>query len=231
MKSAYSSVMSQLDTEEKIKDFQSGDITKLANFLKTVEGSFDLDMRNTLAAKGITVSKVVTFTLDISKFSFDPFGNIPKADLEAILEGDLGIASETAASYGLNWANIEALRDSLHPPEKRKLMDILITIGNLSDNANLSGLTLSTGTLDPVFASETTEYTVIVGNDASGFTVTPTTADANATVEVDKKAVQSGTASETVSFRGNSRRVKVTVTVTAQSGTEKKYTLIVLKPK
>ncbi|TEB05938.1 Chitinase A1 precursor [Pelotomaculum schinkii] len=231
VKSAYNSVISQLDTEEKIKDLQSGDLTKLANFLKTVEGSFDPGLRNTLEAKGITVFKAVKLTIDIAALTFDPFSNIPKADLEAILEGDLGIASETAASYGLNWANIEALRDSLRPPEKRKLKDILITIGSLSDSANLSGLTLSAGTLDPVFAPDITEYTVLVGNDVSGFTVTPTTADANATVEVDKKTVQSGNASETISFSGNARRVKVTVTVTAQSGTEKKYTLIVLKPK
>ncbi|TEB14272.1 Chitinase A1 precursor [Pelotomaculum sp. FP] len=231
VKSAYNSVISQLDTEEKIKDLQSGDLTKLANFLKTVEGSFDPGLRNTLEAKGITVFKAVKLTIDIAALTFDPFSNIPKADLEAILEDDLGIASETAASYGLNWANIEALRDSLRPPEKRKLKEILITIGSLSDSANLSGLTLSAGTLDPVFAPQTTEYTVLVGNDVSGFTVTPTTADANATVEVDKKTVQSGTASETISFSGNARRVKVTVTVTAQSGTEKKYTLIVLKSK
>lgn len=229
--SAYNNVMSQLNTEEKINDLKSGDLTKLANFINTVEGSFDQDLKDSLAANGFTVFNIVKTVLDVAKLSFDPFSKIPKADLEKILNGDLGIASSTATRYGLSWANVKALRESLTPAEITKLKNILITIGNLSDNANLSGLTVSTGTLDPVFAPSTTEYTVIVGSDVSGITVTPTTADANATVNVNGTTVQSGTPSGIISFNGGSRRVKVTVTVIAPSGTENNYTLAIIKPK
>jgi len=231
VESAYNSVMSQLNTEEKINDLKSGDLTKLANFINTVEGSFEQDLKDTLVAKGLTASNIIKTVLDVAKLTFDPFDKIPKADLQKILKDDLGIASSTAARYGLNWGNVEKLRKALTAEEITKLENILNTIRDLNDNADLSGLTVSAGSLDPVFAPDTVKYTVIVGSDVNGFTVTPTTADANATVKVEKKLVQSGTASETISFKGNSRKVKVTVTVTAPSGAEKNYTLTVLKPK
>ena len=52
-----------------------------------------------------------------------------------------------------------------------------------STDATLSGLTLSAGTLDPVFASATTAYAASVGNAEDEVTVTPEVAHAGATVE------------------------------------------------
>ncbi len=52
-----------------------------------------------------------------------------------------------------------------------------------SDDATLSGLSLSDGTLDPVFASATTSYTASVENAVSSLTVTPAKGDTNATLE------------------------------------------------
>ena len=54
---------------------------------------------------------------------------------------------------------------------------------SLSTDATLSGLSLSEGTLDPVFASGTTSYTASVGNTVSSITVTPAKNDGNARVE------------------------------------------------
>ena len=68
--SAYNSVMNQLDTEGKIEDLQSGDLTKLVNFINTVEGSFDQDLKDKLAANGITVFNIVKTVLDVAKFVF-----------------------------------------------------------------------------------------------------------------------------------------------------------------
>jgi hypothetical protein len=53
-----------------------------------------------------------------------------------------------------------------------------------SANADLSAMTLSAGTLSPVFASSTTAYTASVTNATSSITVTPTKSDANATIQV-----------------------------------------------
>ncbi|PRX73019.1 fibro-slime domain-containing protein [Cohnella sp. SGD-V74] len=51
--------------------------------------------------------------------------------------------------------------------------DRLMKIGASSD---LRGLTLSSGTLSPVFNAETTSYTASVGNEVTSIDVTPTTA-------------------------------------------------------
>jgi hypothetical protein len=65
----------------------------------------------------------------------------------------------------------------------------------LSTNATLAGLTVSTGTLAPVFSGSTLTYSDIVPYSVETITVTPTVAGANATVEVNGMAQASGTAS------------------------------------
>ncbi|TEB08363.1 Cellulosome-anchoring protein precursor [Pelotomaculum schinkii] len=228
--SAYTSVMTQLNTPEKIKELQTGGIPKLVSFCNTVEASFSQELKSALVAKGLTVFEVVKTALDVAELSFNPFGDIPKAELEAIFTEDTGISAETAARYGLNWANVEALRDSLTLQEKEQLIDILVTIGNVSDNADLSELTVSSGKLDPAFAPAVTAYTVVVDSSVDRINVTPTAADAAAVIKVNGTVVASGTASGDVSLSEGSSTV-ITVAVTAQSETEKGYTLTVIRPK
>ncbi|WP_274318745.1 S-layer homology domain-containing protein, partial [Paenibacillus qinlingensis] len=96
----------------------------------------------------------------------------------------------------------------------------------LSNNADLSGLGLSSGTLSPVFASGTTSYTASVANGVSSITVTPTVSDISATVKVNGTAVASGAASEAISLSVGSNTI--TVVATAQDGTTTKtYTVTV----
>jgi hypothetical protein len=61
--------------------------------------------------------------------------------------------------------------------------------------ATLSNLTLSAGTLSPVFASGTAAYTTTVGNGVAALTVTPTATDAATAIKVNGAAVPSGYAS------------------------------------
>lgn len=77
---------------------------------------------------------------------------------------------------------------------KTATLNITVTIqaGSLSSNADLSSLVLSSGSLSPNFTADTTEYTSSVGNSVSGITVTPTKAEANATIKVNGAAVSSG---------------------------------------
>src|SRR5678815_3249842 len=70
----------------------------------------------------------------------------------------------------------------------------------ISSNTDLSGLSLSTGTLTPAFASATTGYTASVSNTISSVTITPTTADGNATVTVNGNNVTSGSASPSIAL-------------------------------
>ena len=94
----------------------------------------------------------------------------------------------------------------------------------LSDNANLSGLTISSGTLTPVFAVGTTDYTVDVGNAVDRVTVTPTTEHAGARVTVNGTLVTSGSASGDIDLI-EGETTTIAVVVTAADGTTKDYAI------
>ncbi|PYE47771.1 NHL repeat-containing protein, partial [Paenibacillus barcinonensis] len=68
----------------------------------------------------------------------------------------------------------------------------------LSNNATLRGVTLSSGTLSPAFASGTTSYTANVANAVSSLEITPTVSDITATVTVNGTSVPSGTTSDQI---------------------------------
>ena len=86
-----------------------------------------------------------------------------------------------------------------------------------SNNANLSNLTISSGTLTPAFATGTLSYTDAVTNATASVTVTPTVADATATVTVNGTPVASGSASGAIALAVGAN--PITVVVTAQDGT------------
>lgn len=95
-----------------------------------------------------------------------------------------------------------------------------------STNSELSGLSLSNGTLSPAFASGTTSYTASVSNSTTSLAVTPQTSDATATVTVNGVAVASGAASGAIALSVGSNTV--TTVVTAEDGTtQTSYTVIV----
>ena len=94
--------------------------------------------------------------------------------------------------------------------------------------ATLSALSLSAGTLNPIFASGTTGYTASVANGVSSLTVTPTVTDSNASVKVNNVTVASGSASGSISLNVGSNTI--TVLVTAQDGTTtSSYTITVTR--
>jgi alpha-tubulin suppressor-like RCC1 family protein len=93
-------------------------------------------------------------------------------------------------------------------------------------DANLSGLTLSSGTLTPVFATTTTSYTATVANSLDSITVIPTADDSSATITVNGTAVASGSASQAITLSVGANTV--TILVTAADGiTTKTYTVTV----
>lgn len=94
-------------------------------------------------------------------------------------------------------------------------------------NANLSSLATSTGTLSPSFNADSLSYTVSVPNATTSITVTPTKADAFASIQVNGTAVNSGSASSAIALNiGNNT---INVLVTAQNGTSKTYTITVTR--
>jgi hypothetical protein len=95
-----------------------------------------------------------------------------------------------------------------------------------STNANLSDLTVNTGTLSPAFAAGTVAYTINVPSGTSAITITGTKADSTATLEYQKGAdPPQATGAFTGLVPGNNT---LKVIVTAQDGvTTKTYTVTV----
>ncbi|GAA4747671.1 cadherin-like beta sandwich domain-containing protein [Flavisolibacter ginsenosidimutans] len=146
-------------------------------------------------------------------------GNV--AANQVAISGNLPISLAAGQEIWLRWTKTGSTSPGL------AIDDITITPTLVASvNADLSNLVLSTGTLAPPFASATTSYTASVSNSTTSITVTPTAADANATIKVNGTTVASGTASTPISLIvGNNT---INVDVTAQNGTTiKTYTVVV----
>ncbi len=104
--------------------------------------------------------------------------------------------------------------------------------GILSNDNNLTDLTLSTGILSPTFNSSTTSYTATVPNATSSITVTPTRSNASASIHVRVNgggytSVNSGSASGSLALNIGSNTVDVRVT--AEDASTKTYTVTVTR--
>jgi hypothetical protein len=94
---------------------------------------------------------------------------------------------------------------------------VTITVqATLSNDATLSNLIISSGTLTPPFASGTTIYTSSVANNISSITVTPTVNENHATIKVNGISVASGSSSKAISLRVGANTINIVVT--AQDG-------------
>jgi hypothetical protein len=90
----------------------------------------------------------------------------------------------------------------------------------------LSGLSVSNGSISPVFDPATTTYSVTVPNSVASIRVTPTVANANATVTVNGTILTSGTPSDMLPLTVGANTIVVTV---ANGGFERSTTLTVTR--
>jgi len=151
-----------------------------------------------------------------SKVDF-PTGSTPTSVAVADINGDNRLDILTA-NNGSGVNTISVLRNIFVP----------------SSNANLSALAISSGTLTPTFNANTTEYTINVPSNTTTFTVTPTAADANATIRVNFNngsytTLASGSTSVPNTLRVGQNTIEVRVT--AEDGTTvKSYAIFINKP-
>ena len=103
-----------------------------------------------------------------------------------------------------------------------------------SDDAGLSGLSLSVGTLDPAFDTATASYTATVANGVSSITVTPTKSDANATLayrdanDAELDDADGNTPGRQAALRVGENTIKVRVTA-EDATTTRTYTIVVTR--
>jgi hypothetical protein len=101
-------------------------------------------------------------------------------------------------------------------------------------DANLSSLSISSGTLAPVFASATTSYTATVAHTVTSMTVTPTAVRSNATYRTNvnsaglSSAINSGTTSGSLALNYGSNTILIVVT-DVNGSTTRTYTLTVTR--
>jgi len=101
-----------------------------------------------------------------------------------------------------------------------------------NSDTSLSALTLSAGSLSPVFSKATKSYGVTLPNATTGITVTATTSGTNATLAVRVNAgtyatVASGTPSQTLALDVGENSIDIQVT--AENGSKSTYTVSVTR--
>jgi len=92
-----------------------------------------------------------------------------------------------------------------------------VSVLRISNVATLSGLVLSSGTLNPTFSAGTTSYTASVSYTTFSITVTPTVTDNTATIKVNGVTIASGATSGAIALSVGTN--VITTVVTAQDGT------------
>ncbi|MEK0313626.1 cadherin-like beta sandwich domain-containing protein [Cohnella sp. 56] len=96
---------------------------------------------------------------------------------------------------------------------------------NLSSNANLGTLTVSVGTLSPAFDAGVTAYSVSVTSDKTSIDVAASVQDSRAAFTINGQSVSGGKRTVSLAYGDN----VVDVTVRAQSGAQKTYTLTITR--
>ena len=103
---------------------------------------------------------------------------------------------------------------------------VLFRKASLTGNNSLRSLSISPGSLEPGFNANTLSYEVSVASNVTSLRVTPTLADSAATMTVNGQTAASGQA-QTIPLRDPGLATILTITVTAQNGSQKPYFITV----
>jgi len=146
---------------------------------------------------------------------------------EAVISGTA--SGPIALSEGQNTITTVVTAEDSTTTKTYTVVVTRLTFAESSNNADLSGLSLSSGSLSPSFGVNTTSYNAEVNYDVSSITVTATVAGSGATVAVNGTTVTSGTASGLINLNVD-ENTTITTVVTADDGTTTKtYTVVVTR--
>jgi hypothetical protein len=115
-----------------------------------------------------------------------------------------------------------ALTTCVEPPESAKNASTAVPA--------LSALAVSEGTLDPAFSRDVTSYSITVRNAVSTLTVTPSTRDKTANIEIDGIPSKSGTPSIPIALAVGKNEIRVVTRAADRTAPEgKAYEIAVIR--
>jgi HSP20 family molecular chaperone IbpA len=212
---------------------QNGDV-KMYTVLVTREKSNDATLSGLSLSSGSlspdfaagTAGYTATVASDVASITVTPVINSPHAT--ATVNGTAIASSAASDEIPLNFGENTITIDVTAQNGDVKTYSVVVT-REKSNDATLSGLSLSSGSLSPDFAAGTTGYTATVGSEVAGITVTPIVNEEHAILTVNGTAIASGATSDEIPL--NFGENTITINVTAQNGDVKTYTVLVTREK
>ena len=131
---------------------------------------------------------------------------------KAVGPGNTTVKAETEELYDIDENDLSSSVST-----KSTTVSVTNPSTQVSSNANLSSMSVSAGSLSPSFSPSVTSYTINVGSDVSVCTISAKAQDSKATISVSgSKNLKAG------------KNVR-SVTVTAENGSTKTYTITIYK--
>ncbi len=198
-----------------------------------------LSGNNNLSALTVTPGTLVpafapnttTYTVDVpnSVTSITVTAMLSDTNASMMINGQ-GTSSGQARDIGLGAPGLTLIEIVVTAPNGTpKTYTINVNRAAPASDNNLLDLTVTPGTLTPVFASSITTYSVNVGSTVTGIIVTATLSDTNATMTINGQGTSSGQIRDIpLGVAGSS--TEVNITVIAPSSDQKIYIITVIRP-
>jgi autotransporter-associated beta strand protein len=179
------------------------------------------------AFSAVTTNYTDTVNYAVSSIALTPYAADTNATIKVNGTVVVSGAPSSAISLSVGTTNIKTVVVSLDLSSTNTYV-VAVTRTPASTNAFLADLVPGVGALSPAFASNTLSYAISVPYATSNMTVTPTAAEAAATITVNGVGVASGASSGSIAL--NVGNTIITTVVTAQNGTTvKTYTVTVTR--
>ena len=199
-----------------------------------------LSSDNNLSALGVTPGNlnppfdpdIEDYTVNVGVLVDSVTVSATKSDPNAVMSGSVSAGAGTASGQATiqlgGPGSSTAVSITVTAPNGTP-KTYRITVNRLSNDDNLSVLTVTPGPLSPAFVSTTLAYTVDVATGITEVTVTATKSDPNAVLSgsiADPGAGQA-TGQAIIPLGGPGTATPVTITVTAPNGNSKTYSITV----
>lgn len=171
------------------------------------------------------------YTVNVASIVTDVTVVATKSDPNAVLSGDL--PNEGRATLKLDGPGTTKVVSLIvtAPNGTSRTYTIAIRRARPSSDDALADLTVTPGSLDPTFSSDTLSYRVTVASDVERVTISATKSDPNAVLSaLDSVIAAAGTPIGQISVPLEERRTNVDLTVTAQDGvTTRSYVITIIR--